>query len=254
MPEPLFDHRLRAMRRDRAARTGTEFFLYDRAFDDCMERLAEIHGEFPDVLLAGCPNPAWPGRLGDRLVTVLDPGPLFAERAGGRCADLEALPLEPGRFDLCVCIGLLDTANNLELAVAALHLVLKPGGLLLGAFAGGHSLPRLRGAMLAADAVAGQASPRVHPRIEAPSLGQLLTSGGFRMPVVDIDRVDIAYPSLGSMVIDLRRMGATNVLHARSRRPISRTALDVARAQFLGSSERAVEQMEILHFAGWKPA
>jgi NADH dehydrogenase [ubiquinone] 1 alpha subcomplex assembly factor 5 len=253
MPEPLFDHRLRAMRRDRAARAGTEFFLYDRAFNDCLERLAEIHGQFPDVLLAGCPNPAWPGLLGDRFVTVLDPGPLFAERAGGQCADLESLPLEPGRYDLCVCIGLLDTANNLELAVAALHLILKPGGLLLGAIAGGHGLPRLRGAMLAADAVAGQASARVHPRIEAPSLGHLLTSAGFRMPVVDVDRVDIAYPSLDSMVTDLRRMGATNILHARARRPFSRAAQDVARAHFLGDSDRAAEQIEILHFAGWKP-
>ena len=35
----LFDMRMRAMRRDRAARIGPELFLYERAFADCLERI-----------------------------------------------------------------------------------------------------------------------------------------------------------------------------------------------------------------------
>ena len=35
----LFDMELRALRRDRAARTGPELFLLERAFADCLERL-----------------------------------------------------------------------------------------------------------------------------------------------------------------------------------------------------------------------
>jgi NADH dehydrogenase [ubiquinone] 1 alpha subcomplex assembly factor 5 len=252
MSAPLFDHRLRALRRDRAARSGIESFLYDRAFEDCLERLADIRVEFSDVLLAGCPNPAWPPRLGTRRVTVVDPGPLFAERAGGQSADLESLPFDPGSFDLCLCLGLLDTANNLALATAALHFVLKPGGLLLGAIAGGHSLPRLRAAMLAADGVAGQASPHVHPRIEAPALAHLLSGAGFAMPVVDVDRVEIGYGSLDGLVRDLRAMGATNVLNTRSRQAVTRTAMDAARKAFVGGTDRATELVEILHFAAWK--
>jgi hypothetical protein len=38
MPD-LFDIELRASRRDRAARGGTELFLFERAFADCLERL-----------------------------------------------------------------------------------------------------------------------------------------------------------------------------------------------------------------------
>jgi SAM-dependent methyltransferase len=253
MTAPLFDHRLRALRRDRAARIGVEQLLYDRAFDDCLERLSDIRGDFPNVLLAGCPNPEWPRRLGDQ-VTVIDPGPLMAARAGGQCADFETLPFEGSSFDLVVSIGLLDTANNLPLAAAALHLVLKPGGLLLGAIAGGHGLPRLRQAMLAADAVSGQASPHVHPRIEAPSVAHLLTAAGFVMPVVDVDRVELGYPSLDGLVRDLRAMGTTNILGDRSRRPIGQAAREAARAAFLEGANRATEQLEILHFAAWKPA
>lgn len=254
MTDPLFDHRLRALRRDRAARIGTEFLLYDRAFEDCLERLADIRGEFANILLVGCPNPAWPARLNGKQVTVVDPGPLMAARAGGRCADVESLPFDGGRFDLVLCIGGLETANNLPLAAAALHLILRPGGLLLGAIAGGQSLHRLRQAMLAADALAGQASPRIHPRIEGPSLARLLTEAGFGMPVVDIDRVELGYSSLDALVRDLRAMGTTNILRARAQRPLSRLALEAARAEFLGGLDRAIEQIEILHFAGWKTA
>lgn len=253
MTAPLFDHRLRALRRDRAARIGVEQVLYDRAFEDCLERLADIRGDFADVLLAGCPNPDWPARLGGQVI-VIDPGPLMAARAGGRCADLEALPFDGASFDLAVSIGLLDTANDLPFAAAALHLVLNPGGLLLGAIAGGHSLPRLRSAMLAADRSAGQASPHVHPRIEAPSLAQLLTAAGFAMPVIDVDRVELAYPSLDGLVRDLRAMGTTNILGARSRRAIGRAAREAARAAFLEGADGAAEQVEILHFAAWKPS
>ena len=57
MPD-LFDMKLRALRRDRAARIGPELFLFDRIFDDCLERLALVNRRFERALLIGCPNPA----------------------------------------------------------------------------------------------------------------------------------------------------------------------------------------------------
>src|SRR5690348_3921935 len=39
MAADLFDMKLRALRRDRAQRTGAELFLYERAFDDCLDRV-----------------------------------------------------------------------------------------------------------------------------------------------------------------------------------------------------------------------
>jgi len=62
MPQ-LFDYRLRAMRRDRAARIGPELFLLDRAFADCLERIALVQRSFKRALLIGCPDPAWPEQL-----------------------------------------------------------------------------------------------------------------------------------------------------------------------------------------------
>jgi hypothetical protein len=128
--------------------------------------------------------------------------------------------------------------------------------LLIGAMAGGETLPQLRLAMHAADQAAGGSSPHVHPRIEAAALSPLLTACGFLMPVVDVDRVQVSYETLGSLVADLRSIGATSILNQRSRKPLLRDAKAAAETAFrsAGDGSRTHETFEILHFAGWTPA
>jgi hypothetical protein len=110
--------------------------------------------------------------------------------------------------------------------------------------------------MHAADQIIGPSSAHVHPRIEAASLAPLLSSSGFVMPVVDVDRVQVSYRSLEGLVADLRRMGATNILNLRSRRPLVRRSKDAAAAAFrsAGDGRTTIETFEILHFAAWTPA
>ena len=167
----------------------------------------------------------------------------------------DELDLDPGRFDLAVAIGALDSVNDLPGALLRLRFVLNPDSLLIGAMSGGNTLPRLRQAMRAADAAMGAASPHVHPRIEPAALAQLLGSAGFAMPVVDVDRVAVAYRGFDQLVGDLRGMGATNILNSRSPEPLTRAARAAADADFNpGPHERTTETFELLHFAAWTPA
>ena len=253
----IFDIKLRALRRDRAFRTGPELFLHERAFADCLERLALIRRPFTSALLLGCPDPNWHNRLARfaRSVDVADAGPLHSQAAGGACITEDYWsPAERG-YDLVLTIGTLDTVNDLPRALRSIHSALNPDSLLMGVIAGGETLPRLRLAMHLADQAAGASSPHIHPRIEAASLSALLTACGFVMPVVDIDRVEVSYSSLDRLVSDLRRMGATNILKLRSRRPLSRKSKAVAEASFResGDGSRTVELFELLHFAAWTP-
>ena len=156
-------------------------------------------------------------------------------------------------YDLILSIGTLDTVNDLPLALRILRSSLAKDSLLIGAMAGGDNLPQLRLAMHVADRAAGGSSPHVHPRIEAASLSPLLSACGFVMPVVDVDRIQVSYETLGSLVTDLRRMGSTNILKKRSRRPLLREARAAADAAFrsAGNGSRTAETFEILHFAAW---
>lgn len=257
MAAELFDMELRALRRDRAFRTGPALFLHERAFVDVLERISIVQRRFRSALLLGCPDPSWSARLVHFVeqVEILDPGRLFATAASGEHAIEDALSLDRDRYDLCVAIGTLDTVNNLPLALGALHSAMRPDALLIGALCGGETLPRLRAALRAADEVAGASAPHVHPRIEPAALGMLLSSAGFVMPVVDVDRVQVSYASLRRLIGDLRAMGATNILSSRPRMPLPRAALAAAEAKFseTASEGRTTETFELLHFATWTP-
>jgi hypothetical protein len=254
----LFDMQLRSLRRDRAFRTGPELFLLERAFDDVLDRLAFVQRRFRSALLIGCPDPGWIRRLAEATETVVavDPGRLFATSAGAQFRGGDDLPTAIEAFDLCVAIGTLDTANDPPALLRAVREAMAPDSLLIGTISGGDTLPRLRSAMRAADMVTGAAAPHVHPRIEASALTMLLAGAGFAMPVVDVDRVEVAYPSLAKLVADLRGMAATNLLSDRPRRGLSRLAWAAAQADVSrgGTAARTVETFELLNFAAWTPA
>jgi hypothetical protein len=158
-------------------------------------------------------------------------------------------------YDLILSIGTLDTVNDLPRALQSLRASLDKDSLFIGATVGGESLPQLRLAMHVADQFAGGSAPHVHPRIEPASFSPLLSACGFIMPVVDVDRVQVSYETFGSLVSDLRRMGATSILKQRPRTPLLREAKAAAEAAFrsAGDGSRTQETFEILHFAAWTP-
>jgi NADH dehydrogenase [ubiquinone] 1 alpha subcomplex assembly factor 5 len=253
VPE-LFDMDARAIRRDRAARAVPELFLYERAFEDCLDRLALMQRRFERGLLIGCPDPAWPGRLRDFVVEidVRDPGPSWARKAGGDLIIEDAWLPEEAKYDLVIAIATLDSVNDLPLALRLIRYAMRDRAVLLGAVSGGDTLRQLRNAMRAADTVSGGAAPHVHPRIDASSLAPLLQDAGFIDPVIDIDRVPVAYRSFERLVSDMRRMGATNVLTERPRF-VGRAARAAAIHAFseAGDGSRTVETFEIVHFVAW---
>jgi hypothetical protein len=253
----LFDMRLRAMRRDRAARIRPELFLFERVFADCLERIALGNRRFGKALLVGCPDADWPRRLSGLAgeVDVREPGPLFASLSGGSTIVEDAWEPPSREYDLVFAVGTLDTVNELPLALRLVRRAMLADALFIGAMSGGDTLPRLRAAMRAADAASGVAAPHVHPRIEASALAPLLEHAGFERPVVDIERVQASYRSLQGLVADLRAMGATSILSAKAP-SLARAQRDAAARAFSAAAEggRTTETFEILHFAAWTAA
>lgn len=252
-----FDRRLRRLRRDRAAARFAEAdYLHRMIADELIERLDFVKRDFRRALDLGCAGGHLTRRLRERglEVTPFDCGAAFAETAGAVRGDEDRLPFADGAFDLVVSVGVLDTVNDLPGALLLIRRALRPDGLFLGAFAGAGSLPRLKRAMLAADSVGGGASARVHPQIDLRAAGDLLTRAGFALPVVDSQPVDVRFRTLMDLVRDLRAMGSTNLLVARSKRPLGRLGLAAAIADFDSDEGKTTERFEILHLLGWSPA
>jgi hypothetical protein len=103
----------------------------------------------------------------------------------------------------------------------------------------------------------GGASPRIHPQIDVRAAGDLLTRAGFRLQVADSSPVEVRFSRLTGLVSDLRAMGATNIIGARSRRPLTRRALAAAMAAFERAADpdgKTTERFEIVYLTGWSPS
>lgn len=251
-----FDRQLRRLRRDRAQpRFAAADFLHRRAGDELLARLDLVTRPFGDALELGCADASLSARLRARGLRVVsaDAGFRFAHAAAGVHCDEDRLPFGDGVFDLIVSALALDSVNDLPGALTLARRALRPDGLFLAVIHGAGGLPRLRSAMLAADASGGGAAARVHPQIDVKAAGDLLARAGFALPVADVETVSVRYRRWESLVGDLRAMAATNILAARSRAPLGRRAQASAAAQFEADAGVA-ETFNLIHLSGWAPS
>jgi len=288
-PLPLvFDRcRQRAYRR-RAATLGPSTFLIERVAEDLSDRLATVLRRFEYALDLGTPTDAVrrvlaaSGKVGAIIAADALAGDPAVSRHWARqtvataereqertsegipdaqllvAADEEALPFRDASLDLVVSALALQFVNDLPGTLIQIRRALKPDGLLLAALAGGDTLTELRQAFAAAEAeIEDGISPRVVPFSDVRDMGALLQRAGFALPVTDLDRVTARYASPISLMHDLRRMGATNPLLERSRRPLRRATLtrmmEIYAERFADRDGRIRATFEIVWLSGWAP-
>jgi SAM-dependent methyltransferase len=244
----LFDRALLRARQRRASRLGRETFLLDRVADEMAERLHAVLREFAVGADIATPAPQLRDALSGRV------GVLSAVEL----RDDEHLALAPQSLDLAVSALALQFVNDLPGVLAQIRRALKPDGLLLAVMTGGDTLVELRQAFAAAEAeIDGGLSPRVAPAADLRDLGALLQRAGFALPVTDVDRVVVRYDHAFALMQDLRRMGATNILVERSRKPLRRATLtkmaQIYAERFADPDGRIRATFELVWLSGWAP-
>jgi len=256
----IFDRHLLRVRQRRARRLTPATFLLDRVAADLGDRLSAVLRKFDVAVDLGTPSDAVRRVLAanNNISTIVAAG-LDGDDDGLRVtADEETLPFAERSLDLVVSALALQFVNDLPGALIQIRRALKPDGLLLAALIGGDSLTELRSAFAAAESeVEGGISPRVAPLADIRELGGLLQRAGFALPVVDSERVAVRYDSALALMRDLRRMGATNILHERLRTPLKRSTLERVMAiyadRFADADGRVRATFEIIWLSGWVP-
>jgi SAM-dependent methyltransferase len=260
----IFDRALIRRRHRRADALGVATFLLDHVAAELADRLAAVLRRFDLALDLGTPGEqvraalASLGSVGTvvRADAMANDGGKNPERFVA--ADEEALPFGAATFDLVVSALTLQFVNDLPGVLVQIRHALKPDGLFLGALIAGETLTELRQAFAAAESeVEGGASPRVAPFADLRELGALLQRAGFALPVTDVDRLTVRYDSVFGLMRDLRRMGATNALHARRRAPLKRATLhrlaEIYAERFADDDGRVRATFEIVWLSGWAP-
>ena len=245
-PPEIFSARRRSARAARAEalqrRRGAADWLAAALVEDTLERIEFMQIPPGRALVFGAGG-AELARLLERRdfrVTLADPCSL----------DLEQ-PLPFGGFGLIASLAALETVNDLPGALIHQRNALAPEGVMLASMIGAGSLPRLRGALLAADGE--RPAARIHPAVDARSGAGLLQRAGFSRQVGDSWTLRLRYGAMDDLVADLRTQGLTSALND-SAPPVTRAGLERARAAFLDDADRhgrVVETLEILTLTGW---
>ncbi|CAN0411580.1 unnamed protein product [Discosporangium mesarthrocarpum] len=258
----LFDRKIVRRRRDRAAATFADHdFLHDEISDQLADRLRDVKRDFAIALDLG----------GGHGTTAFDPPPEtlvtadLSARLLGRVpgnlrvsADEEFLPFGTNAFDLIASTLSLHWVNDLPGALVQIRGALKPDGLFVAAMLGGDTLIELRRAFLEAEAeTTGGTSPHTSPVADVADAGALLQRAGFALPVIDTDTITVTYSDMFALMRELRGMGESNAVAARSRAGLRRDTLFAAAARYqelYGDEDgRIPATFQIIWMTGWAP-
>jgi malonyl-CoA O-methyltransferase len=216
----------RAARRafDRARNFESACFIHDEARARLVARL-ELLRIAPSVALdLGCATGRAASSLaarypGARIVAVdSSPGMLRLAAAASSAStvtvvggDAEALPLRGGCAELMLANLVLPWCRPDRLFAEAAR-VLADGGALLFATLGPDSLQEVRAAFAAVDD-----KIHVHAAFDMHDLGDLAVASGLAEPVLDVDRIEVTYADVASLVRELRAIGGINTAGGRRR-------------------------------------
>ena len=210
---------------DRATRFDGASFAHDETRARLLERL-DLFDLAPRVAVdLGCATGrgavALAGRYPAARVLAVDSSAGMLRAASVRAApvpsigalggDAERLPLRDQSVQLILANLVLPWCRPPTLFAEAAR-VLEDGGLLLFATLGPDSLREVRTAWGAVDSAL-----HVHAAFDLHDIGDLALAAGLAEPVIDVDRLEVTYSSVASLVDDLRSCGAVNVAAGRRR-------------------------------------
>jgi malonyl-CoA O-methyltransferase len=167
------------------------------------------------------------------------------------CADALRLPLKDGSVDLVFSSLMLQWCQPLDAALAEVRRVLQPGGFFAFSTFGLATLQELRSAWAAADGY-----NHVNHFPEVQEVGDALLRAGLTEPVLDVDRLELAYPDVLTLMRDLKAIGAHNVTAGRPRSLAGRGRLERVAAAY--ERERRASGLpatwEVIYGASWGAA
>jgi len=213
----------RAARRafDRAHDFDAACFVHDEARTRLLERLDLLRLDPRLIVEVGCATGRTARALAQRYpqarVLAVDSSLAMLRAAARQAADrvalvggdAEGLPLPAHRAELMLANLVLPSCRPDRVFAEAAR-VLTMGGVLAFATLGPDSLQELRQAFSRVDE-----RLHVHAAFDLHDLGDFAMAAGLAEPVLDVDRFEVTYPDLATLVRELRATGAVNVAPAR---------------------------------------
>jgi len=175
---------------------------------------------------------------------------LFTRGAQAVCGDIERLPLKDASVGMVWSNLALQWVNDLPRAFAEMRRVLVPGGLLMFSTFGPDTLKELRRAYQDIDR-----HTHVNRFIDMHDIGDLLVSGGFGDPVMDMEHFTLTYGDVRELMRELKAIGARNVTRGRPNGLSGKRVLDAVTRNYeaFRRDGRLPATFEVVYGHAWAP-
>ena len=231
-----------ALSRHRERAELDHLFLHQVTQEEIQTRLTQINREFLKI-------------------AIISPFPQIWEKhyhSAHIIPDSEILALQTFNHDLIIHAMCLHWSNDPVGQLVQCRHALQPDGLFITTLLGGQTLMELRTTLLEAEShLFGGVSPRILPMAEIRELGSLLQRAGFALPVADSMTLKAEYKNMKHLMYDLRYMGETNALKARTKNFTRREIFSKAESQYLKqfstSNKALLATFELISLTGWAP-
>lgn len=168
------------------------------------------------------------------------------------CGDAVHLPIADASIDLVVSSLMLQSCPTPHAVLAECARVLEPAGLLMFASLGPGTLRELRDSWSQVDT-----HVHVHPFVDMHDIGDALVRAGLRDVVMDVERINVEYADLDSLMRELKRLGASNASRGSAAGLTSRArmaALAAAYERYRGGAALPVTYEVVFGHAWRAPA
>ncbi len=264
----LFSRQSIVNHRDRAALDlKNSNFLFSEVAKQLVERLDEIKRQFPTMLDLGCRSGQISTLLDSKkkIETIIQADLSYsmaknALRTGNPTlvCDEEYLPFREKSFDAVLSNLNLHWVNDLPGTFSQICHILKPDSLFLASMFGTGTLFELQDSLANAEKITNKViSPRISPLSDIKDIGQLLLRVGFKIPVLDNEKITVRYSSPIKLMHDLRSMGETNALIKRQSSFMRRDTLAAVLEHYLDvygdNLGRVPATFQIITLVAWSP-
>ncbi len=239
-------------------------FLLKHAADAILEHLRDINRDFKTVIELGYRTPHIYNALSQNSdthyirATTLES--LYKDKQADVLYEAERLPLEhyTNSCDLVICNLHAHHLNDVPGFLIQAKQLLKNDGLFIMSLFGVESLQELRQTLQFVQAnIYGEMRPRLSPLVDIRDAGALLQRAGFALPVIDKERLTLAYKDLSHLMHELRGMGETNIMNGLCKHMTPKQFFTHAQTHykehFSGADGLIDATVEILYLTGWKP-
>lgn len=243
--EALFDRDLLRQNKARARQNFQQHnFLHHEIANRIAENVASLQREFVNILEIGA--------MDDHLQKLLKSPAHYLN-----CADEENFSLVPNSFDLILSNLNFHYINQIPQFLLQMREALQDGGIFIASFFGEENLSELAHVLYETEnEIYGGISPRMPPTIDVKTAASLLQKAGFKNPISDFDKIEVAYSDPLNLFKDLKMMGQGNVLFKRSRRFFTKSFLEKIsqnyRKIYGNPAGKISATFEIVTITGWK--